>query len=554
MRSLFEPSVEPTRSGVVARPYQVDAIDAVEVEHTRVRSTFVVMPTGCGKTITFILMARRAIEQGKRVLIIVDRHPLINQTIRSVLHALGYEPTVEQGDRFGGHDSKVVVGMIQSLVSDGRGFEGGRYSYYNPNDFGLVIVDECHLSITPSYRSVLSHFKQNQALRIVGFTATPSRSDRQSMRQLYESCAYRYEIRDAIDDGWLVPIDPYQVTIESLDLSRLPLTGRDWTDDQIGELMEQHGPLFEVCGTLLERCFGQPTLVFGARVSHIAMMTAQLNAQRPNCARWIADRTPPDERQYILDEFSSGRIDFLLNVAVLSVGFDAPNVRNVAIARPMRTWTPFVQCVGRGTRPLPGVVDGIDDPQARREAIASSTKPNLCVLSFADRSAGVDLVGPEDVLAGSMRKKEVVRRAKELRDTGDTIEDRLDRAEREIERERMEMEAAPVSVRVKSRARSVDLFRRGQGDAGQEMPAGAATEAQVRRMRQLGIEPSIIRKYSADKRAAGKVLGTELALRRNGRATWKQRRVLQGRGYRKDYTRSLSIKEASALISGGSRP
>lgn len=551
MSTLFAPSLVKTPTGVVARPYQIDAMDKVWAALETDQSTFIAMPTGTGKTYTFTKLASTVVARGKRVLILVDREELVGQTVRAIANDMGFEPTVEQGENRPSRTNPVVVAMVQSLASTGRGFEQGRFKSYFPEEFGLVIVDECHLSIVKRTRAVLDHFLQNPECKLVGVTATPSRADGRSMAQVYKSCAYRYEIRDAIDDGWLVPILGKHVDVQSLDLSVLPKAKRDFTDNEIGTLMEQHRPILEVCGALIELCRGEPTLVFGARVSHAAMLAAQLNNEIPHSARWISGNTPEKDRRYIIDEFRDGRINYLCNVDVLTVGFDAPVVRNVAIARPTKSWARFVQCVGRGTRPLPGLVDGVEDAEDRRAAIAASAKPCVRILSFGDRAGGVDLVGPEDVLAGSMADPRVVKRAKELRKSGDSLEERVERAEREVaekDRKQAEYEAAPVRVKAKATTRNVDLFHRGQGDVGMNVSLNPATHNQLTLLKNMGVEPSLLRKLQHSRGEAGKVLAVVLDRKNKGLASWRQCRTLRGVGYDKSEYNTKTYAEASEMI------
>lgn len=549
MTALFAPSVEA--APIVARPYQIDAREAIAREFDRVQSAFIAMPTGTGKTSVFSLEARDVVAADGQALIIVDRTELVEQAAATIGRVLGFDPSVDQADRWADMNSPVIVATVQTLTSSGRGFGDHRFTRYDPARFTRVIVDECHLAITRRHRLVLDHFRQNPDCKILGVTATPSRADNRSMRQQFTTCAYRYEIRDAIDDGWLVPIEGEHVDVMSLDLSVLPDRRGDWTDEQISALMESSPTVYETCGSLLELCAGEPTLVFGARVAHVAAMAAQLNQERPGSARWVSGETDPDERRYVIDMFREGALEFLLNVDVLTVGFDAPVVRNVAIARPTKSWARFVQQVGRGTRPLTGVVDGLDDAYERRAAIAASGKPRLRVINFGDRAGGVDLVGPEDVLAGSMRDPEVVKRAKELRKEGGAVEERLARAEREVDEERQraaEIEAAPVRVSVEVARRKVDLFQRGYGDVGMPVRANPASPAQIAFLQKMGVEPSVIRRRQHDQRAMGELVGIVKGRLDKGLCTWKQGRLLAGAGYAKHEYAGLSKDQASALI------
>lgn len=538
----------------LARPYQVDILDAVAAADKDYQSSLVVAPTGVGKTFCFSLLAKIDVEAGRRVLIIVDRDELVHQTARTIYNLTGIDPDIEQAGSYANEHSKklkkpIVIGTIQTLHRFQRSLGIDRMARFDAREFGRIIVDECHLSITPTYKKVLRHFtERNPSIRITGFTATPMRADRKSLAQIYANCAFRYDIRDAIDDGWLVPVVGRQVALETLDLSQLPSRGkRDWTDAEIGQLMEQNETILATVATLAERARHKPTLVFCARVAHAELMARVMNDQVGSmCARAVSGETDATTRRRVINDFRDGKINYLMNCAVLTTGFDAPVVEVVANCRPTKSAALFIQCVGRGLRPLPGLVDGVEEAADRRAAIAASKKPQCEVISFVGRDGGIDLCGPEDVLAGSMDEPEVVRRAKELAAKGDdrSVAERMDTAKEEIEAEKR----ARLKVKAEYKLRDDDLFDRG-GASGMKMTAsGMATVGQMRVLVSAGVEESKIRKLRYDKATAG-YLASEIMKRRvKGLATYKQCRMLQRAGYPKAAYRNYTVAQASALI------
>ena len=546
--------LESQPATILARPYQVDILDAVAAADKDHQSSMVVAPTGTGKTVCFSMLAQRDVDAGRRVLIIVDRDELVHQTARTIYNLTGIDADIEQAGSYANEHSKnlkkpIVIGTIQTLHRFQRSLGIDRMARFKAAEFGRVIVDECHLSITPSYKKVLAYFtERNPAVRITGFTATPMRGDGKSLRQVYSHCAFRYNIRDAIDDGWLVPVTGHQVALETLDLSQLPSKGkRDWSDAEIGRLMEENETIFATVATLAERARNRPTLVFCARVAHAELMARVMNDQVGSmCARAVSGETDATTRRRIIDDFRDGKINYLMNCAVLTTGFDAPVVEVVANCRPTKSAALFIQCVGRGLRPLPGLVDGLEDADDRRAAIAASKKPECEVISFVGRDGGVDLCGPEDVLAGSMDEPEVVKRAKELAAGGDTrsVSDRLDAAKDEIETEKR----ARLRVKAEYQIRKDDLFGRG-GASGMKLQAGGmATPGQMRVLTSAGVEASKLREMQYDKNLAGYLASEIMKRRAKGLATYKQCRMLQRAGYDKAKYRHYTVAQASALI------
>mgnify|MGYP005830985349 FL=1 len=107
-----------------------------------------------------------------------------------------------------------------------------------------------------------------------------------------------------------------------------------------------------------------------------------------------------DVRQKILREFIRGNIQYLVNVGIATEGFDVPGISVVAMARPTQSRALYAQCIGRGTRPLTGILDGINESELRRGAIKGSDKPRLTVIDFVGNSGRHSLMSASDVLGG----------------------------------------------------------------------------------------------------------------------------------------------------------
>ena len=441
------------------RPRQIEAVNDTETAWSNGESSCLVYaPTGFGKTVVFLELVRRAIERGERVLIIVDRLELVSQTVQRMVQTLGIYPCIEQGDLYARTHtmsrSDVVVAIVQSLRTQ---YEDGtrRYERFKPDEFDRVLVDEAHLSITPSYIEIVEYFKQGGAT-VAGFTATPKRADGRSLAQLYPHVSYEYRLLDAINEGWLVPVRGKIIPLDTVSLSGLKVgKNRDFTDNQIGAIMENEETLYQTVSVLLRetRPEGErplQTIVFCARVSHARLVAAAINRHLgdDDAARAIYGDMPDDQRRPIINAFKEREIQYLVNCAVLTTGFDAPCIDVVAMCRPTKSWALFAQCCGRGTRTLPGVIDGLETDEERLAAIQESEKPHVTVLSFVGREGAMNLIGPEDVLAGDMEPPEVMDRVKELLDEREDdadIVDVLEQARDQIEEEaaRRPEDAAP---------------------------------------------------------------------------------------------------------------
>jgi superfamily II DNA or RNA helicase len=359
------------------RPYQLAADAAItrELETLGRRATMLVMATGTGKTVSFVAWVARNRLRGGRSLILADRDELIQQPRRK-LEALGIDADVEKASRRASLNAKVVIASVQSL-------RGARLARFPRDHFDLVIADECDLSMAPTWRAILDHFA---AAKVLGVTATPLRADGQALGVegggLYESVAYRYEIRDAIRDGHLVPIRARRIVLEGVDLSAVRTRAGDLAQDQLAALLETERAITGVVDPLLELAGERPTVVFGVDVAHAESLAAKLNERRPGCARSISGESA--DREELLEAYQAGAFQFLCNCALLVRGWDAPLTSCIAIARPTKSWALHTQMVGRGTRLSP-----------------ETGKRDLLILSFTGQAGRHRLMGPADCLIGS---------------------------------------------------------------------------------------------------------------------------------------------------------
>jgi hypothetical protein len=171
----------------------------------------------------------------------------------------------------------------------------------------------------------------------------------------------------------------------------------DFVERDLVAALEGDEVLLEIAGPLPELAGARRTIVFIAGVKNAHRLATLLNERtgRPGCAAALDGTTDPALRAHTLWRFERGEFQFLVNVGLFTEGFDSPSIACVAVARPTLSRALFSQMIGRGTRPLAGVIDAAED---RVAAIASSSKPDLLVVDFTTSTAKHRLVTPLDVL------------------------------------------------------------------------------------------------------------------------------------------------------------
>ena len=529
------------------RNYQTVAANSVwSAWESGKNSVLIVSPTGTGKTVIFTLVAGRAIENGSRVLMLVDRTELVSQARAAYADWLGVYADIEQADMSAStsehFQSEIVIATVQTLRSRG----GDRKRKFKPEDFDVLIIDEAHLSITETTIDTVRYFQQNPKLKTVGATATPNRADNITLSELYDHCSFQYGIRDATRDGWLVPVKASVVHIDSLNLESSGK--RDWSNKQIGEYMESNEVVLSTAQAVIEYTADLRTLVYCARVSHAVAVARRINQIKPNSAAVVHGKTPKHERQQTLREFEAGRITKLINCGVFTTGFDSPGVRAIVNARPTKSKSLFTQIIGRGLRPLPGIVDGHENGDQRKQAIESSEKTHCIVISLVGRESCHDLISPVDVFAGDELKPARVERAKEILDEGSTEDpdEALILAEEEYEQLLDKLEDAPVSVRLQCRVEEVDLYSDSEFRAAINRAADIPVEREVQFLIKAGFSIPEMRGWSGKKvRDAIEVVRQRSE---SGLASKKQCNILKKMKVPEDRRRIMSRWEANKYI------
>jgi len=392
------------------RPYQIHALDGGDplrgpgvircfARHERV---LCVLATGLGKTqIALEVMRRYHARHGRRALILSHREELVTQPIVRGT-SLGMEFGREQAEHRAGQEPYVSA-TVQTLAA--------RLGRFPRDDFGLVVVDEAHHAASGGqYAQVLDHFA---GCWVLGLTATPHRLDGLSLRDAgFTAVGYEFslgrdprrpDLEDPIALGWLVPIRWRRLVISGLDLSALRVRGGDFDPESLAVLMAEHA--HSIAQHVVEHVGRRQTMIFCVNVAHAHAQAEALRRYTRARVEVVDGGTDIDRRRRLMAEYKRGEIRYLCNVLVATEGFDAPATSCVVMARPTRSATIYTQCVGRGSRPLPGTVDGPElhlSRDLRRAAIASSPKPDMLLLDIAGVGDELSLGTMADALAGSL--------------------------------------------------------------------------------------------------------------------------------------------------------
>jgi DNA repair protein RadD len=342
------------------RPYQQAAIDALYDYWASGRGSdpIIVAPTGAGKSLILAKLIEDALSYpGTRILMLTHVRELIEQNAKELL---GILPDVDLGFYSASLgqkrlDRQVTFAGIQSIWQRAP-------DMIPPPD--LVLIDEAHLvpkKTSTRYGSFLSELRQcNPLVKIVGLTATPYRLDSGHLHKgegaFFDGIAYDIPIGQLIEEGYLCPIVSKGAKAK-IDLSDVGMRGGEFIESQLARAASVPELVAATAQEIVQ--FGEDRkswLVFASGVDHANKLSEAL-AEHGIASEVVTGTDSKAKRDGRIAAFKAGRLRCLINVNVLTAGFNHPATDLVAMVRATASPGLYVQMVGRGTRIAEGKTD-----------------------------------------------------------------------------------------------------------------------------------------------------------------------------------------------------
>ena len=314
-------------------------------------NTLGVAPTGAGKTVMLSAVTR---EVGGRTLVLQHRDELVAQnrnTFKAV--APGISTDLYTADRKRWSDG-VTFGMVQTLS--------------RPDNLAtvpfldLLVIDEAHHVAANSYKSVIQAARNiNPRLKVFGVTATPQRGDRRGLSETFSNVADIISLSELISTGFLVKPRFFVIDCDIRDdLAKVKVTTNDFDMNEVAAIMDKQVVTNRVLDEWTAKAGGRKTVMFCSTVAH-AEHVADFFKATGHKADIIHGEMPDGERRRVLRAFDKGEIQVLVNVAVLTEGWDCQDVSCVVLLRPCSYKSTMIQMIGRGLRKVdpdryPGVI------------------------------------------------------------------------------------------------------------------------------------------------------------------------------------------------------
>jgi superfamily II DNA or RNA helicase len=339
-----------TRDILELRDYQREGVEAAfSAWAGGMRRPAWVWATGLGKTVGFAAVGKRwlAHNPGKRVLAIAHTTELVDQMMRKFRDAA---PGLRVG-RVQANVNETLAPIIcasqMTLASENR-----RRMIRN---VGLVIIDEAHHAVNPTYMAILNHYgclgpEREDSAVALGVTATMMRGDGLALGDVWQDVVHAVTIAEGIALGHLVRPRGLHVQVDDLDLSKVKTAGGDYQRGALGQAIEDSLAPEAIAKAVAEHASERKILLFAPTIASAEVISDALSASgRPSTV--VHSKLHPSARSRVLDDYRADSRGVLCNPTLMTEGVDIPSIDCIAIARPTRSAGLYIQMAGRGLRP-----------------------------------------------------------------------------------------------------------------------------------------------------------------------------------------------------------
>lgn len=342
------------------RPYQTKVLDDLWTWFARHPdgNPIVVAAVGAGKSLMIAALAQRAHREqpGARILVLVHQKELLEQNVDKLMRIwprvdLGIVSASAGRKQYGHQITYATIGSIHKAA-------------HLIGHIDIILADECHLinpRETGMWRAFLGDLGRYCPLaRVIGWTGTDFRGNgvflTAGKEALFTHAAARVSMRELLDLGFLAPLKPASTQLRVAG-DGVRTSGDDYVVSELARITDRADLVDATCEEIVRLAAPRKRwLVFAVTVAHAEHVCAALVA-RGIAAAVVSAETPKAERAAKIVAFRTGRLRCLVNVAVLTTGFDVPEVDFIALLRATKSPVLYVQIAGRGMRLAGGKVD-----------------------------------------------------------------------------------------------------------------------------------------------------------------------------------------------------
>ena len=338
---------------MLLRSRQQEFVDKCVVALADNDNTLGVAPTGAGKTIMLSAVISEMHKQNPnlKACVLAHRDELTTQNeekFKWVNPAISTSIVDSYGKSWEG---QVIFAMVQTLSRQNN------LKQMPPVD--LLVIDEAHHATAPSYKNVLDYaYQTNPNLKLLGVTATPERGDKSSLGELFNNCCDQIKIGDLILRGNLVRPVTFAIDMGNATEKLKALKTRskgDYSDEEVASILDSEPLNSEVVRHWREKAGDRKTVIFCSSIAHARNVTNSFNSFSIPAAL-ITGEMNKEQRAIVFENMTRGAIQVIVNVAVLTEGWDYPPISCVVLLRQSSFKSTMIQMIGRGLRTIDPVI------------------------------------------------------------------------------------------------------------------------------------------------------------------------------------------------------
>ena len=291
--------------------------------------------TGCGKTVVAAHMMARYVSWGLRCLFVVHRQELVDQAVLRLKergeHRVGIILSGTREDL----TQPIQVASIQTLTK--RGYP----------EADIIFVDEAHHAAAKTWMQMLKYYKGKS---VIGLTATPLRLDGRPLGDRFDDIVCAPEAEELFKLGKLAKPLLWSVPHAGEGLEQVKVSMGDYDLKDYWKKANRKVLVGDVIEHWSRLARDLPTVCYAVNIEHAKLLLPRFRAAGAR-AEIVTGKTPKDVRRRILADVQEGRLDVVINVMVVTEGWDAPNVRCCIMARGTMSMVLYRQMAGRVERP-----------------------------------------------------------------------------------------------------------------------------------------------------------------------------------------------------------
>lgn len=328
------------------RDYQSESVaKGLELlNSSKSRRELLVLPTAAGKSIVIAEIAKQLDEP---IVVLQPSKELLEQNYKKFID-VGGEATIYSASAGVKEISKITfatIGSIKKAVNELKSLKVKK-----------IIIDEAHIGVK-SGSQLRAFLKDLGVINTLGLTATPyilassmSGAELKMLTKvkgkLFTDIAYVHQVRTMVDDKFWTPLE-YRIVEQDDTFLKVNSSGSDYTEDSMKSFYENNDLQTQVVDNV-EYCLEEGSksiLVFVPSISEAELLSTKLEG-----SRYVSSLTPKKERDEIIEGFKNGDIKVVINVGILTTGFDYPELETIILARSTMSFSLYYQMIGRGVR------------------------------------------------------------------------------------------------------------------------------------------------------------------------------------------------------------